>query len=466
MLALCAWYQCLFDAVAKVLAPVVKGLINMIFQPILDAISAAVTVVMGTIGTFWVYVPTVSVGSTTTGAPANDTVGWIWAHTQFIAVFVAVIGVMVGAIQMAWSHRGEAARDILRSLITLAVAAALSIAVAQALIEFGDKFSDCLVTTALSDSGEGWRCGIGNTGGGKSFGQSMTAMLAVSATVGPIGIGLAITIGVLAIVAGVIQIVLMVVRSAMLILLLGVLPISAAATNTEMGRTWFKRIVSWLLAFILYKPVAAIVYATAIRLTSNNGKGLNFADSGQPAATQIMNMVTGLTMLVLALFALPALMRFIVPMVAATAGGAGAGMLAAKMTGMDQLAQKAQQSADGQGDSGSGSGDGPSGARNVGRPAGPVGIAVVAGAAAVKKGVEMTQTAAQTMADETLGDGESGGGGGGGGGGGPSGSGGRARDMSRDNERARAQQQQSTRSRDDQSRRDAQRDSDGPRGSG
>ena len=57
-----------------------------------------------------------------------------------------------------------------------------------------------------------------------------------------------------------------------------------------------------------------------------------------------MNMVTGVTMLVLALFALPALMRFIVPMVAATAGGAGAGMIAAKMVGgMDKLADKAQQ---------------------------------------------------------------------------------------------------------------------------
>ena len=236
---------------------------------------------------------------------------------------------MVGAMQMAWSHRGEPARDILRSLITLAVASALSVAVAQALIEFGDKFSDCLVTTALRDDGAGWHCGIGNHGGGKGFGDTMAALLGFSAAAGPIGIGLMITIGILTIVAGVIQIVLMVVRSAMLILLIGVLPIAAAATNTEMGRTWFKRIISWLLAFILYKPVAAIVYATAIRLTSNNGQGLSFSD--KDVGGQIMNMVTGVTMLVLALFALPALMRFIVPMVAATASGAGAGMLAAKL---------------------------------------------------------------------------------------------------------------------------------------
>jgi len=116
----------------------------------------------------------------------------------------------------------------------------------------------------------------------------------------------------------VVQIVLMVVRSAMLILLLGVLPIAAAATNTEMGKGWFKRIISWLIAFILYKPVAALVYATAIKLTGaafeegeRNGP---LAFTSQDPGEQIMNMVTGVTMLVLALFALPALMRFITPL--------------------------------------------------------------------------------------------------------------------------------------------------------
>jgi molybdenum cofactor biosynthesis enzyme len=66
-----------------------------------------------------------------------------------------------------------------------------------------------------------------------------------------------------------------------------------------------------------------------------------------------MNMVTGLTMLMLALFALPALMKFIAPMVAATAGG-------------------------------------------------PVGVAVVAGVMAVKKGAEMVGDAAKAGVSETI----------------------------------------------------------------
>ncbi|MDX2972626.1 hypothetical protein [Kribbella solani] len=361
-----SWVSTLFKYISEVLAPFVAKVIQLIFQPILDAVGTAVGTIMSTIATFWIYVPTPAV------AGADDTktgsVAWIWEHTSFIVGFVAMIGLLVAGIQMAWSHRGEAARDILRSLITLAIASAFTIAVAQALIAAGDKFSDCLVTTALTTSGNGWTCGIG-AGGATQFGKVMTTLLgfaAVAAIAGsPIGIGIMLTIGILCIVAGVIQIVLMVVRSAMLILLLGVLPIAAAATNTEMGRSWFKRILSWIFAFILYKPVAAIVYATAIRLTTNNGD-LSF-DLSDPSkvGNQLMNMVTGLTMLVLALFALPALMRFIVPMVAATAGGAGAGMIAAQMAG--PLVSKMGDMANKAGEEGGDDGGGPDGAQNVGR---------------------------------------------------------------------------------------------------
>src|SRR5262245_44799866 len=126
MIPLSWWDEKLKQFVSEVLAPVIKKIIDMIFQPILDAIAKAVELVMGTIGTFWVYVKTPAVGDYL-GRPANDSVGWIWNHTSYIAIFVAVIGILVGAIQMAWSQRGEAARDILRSLITLGVASALCV---------------------------------------------------------------------------------------------------------------------------------------------------------------------------------------------------------------------------------------------------------------------------------------------------------------------------------------------------
>jgi hypothetical protein len=95
----------------------------------------------------------------------------------------------------------------------------------------------------------------------------------------------------------------MIVRYGMLVLLVGVLPLTAAATNTEVGMAWFKRAVSWLAAFILYKPLAALIYATAIRLV------------GTPAIAPDANLkvVTGVTMMLMAVVALPALLRFVSP---------------------------------------------------------------------------------------------------------------------------------------------------------
>ena len=104
----------------------------------------------------------------------------------------------------------------------------------------------------------------------------------------------------------------MVVRAGMLVLLAGALPLSASFTNTEAGRMWFQRFVAWMAAFILYKPAAAIIYATAFRLMSSDvfdGDGL-------------MSVLVGVALMVIALVALPALLRFFAPMTATLAGRA------------------------------------------------------------------------------------------------------------------------------------------------
>jgi hypothetical protein len=82
-------------------------LIKVIFEPILNALADAVGKLMATIGTFWVFVDTPAVGDPTTGEPVSSTVGWIWEHTSWIAVFVGTISVIVAGAQMAWSQRGS-----------------------------------------------------------------------------------------------------------------------------------------------------------------------------------------------------------------------------------------------------------------------------------------------------------------------------------------------------------------------
>jgi hypothetical protein len=246
-----------------------------------------------------------------------------------------------------------------------------------------------------------------------------------------------IILGLIGLIASLFQIVLMVVRSGMLVILAGILPTTAAFTNTEMGRQWFQKAIGWTIAFILYKPAAAIVYSVAFLLMSKT--------SGKDA---LIGSITGFTLMIVALLALPALMRFVTPMVGAVASGSGAGAgaaVGAVATGAVSMgrsgsgrgnasptpASQPGQGAGAQGSRGAGGSNGgngkptpgstgPGGAPGKGttggpstagagsagagaasgaaKAAGPVGITVAAGAQAASK---VSQAAQQTAQDST-----------------------------------------------------------------
>jgi hypothetical protein len=127
------------------------------------------------------------------------------------------------------------------------------------------------------------------------------------ATAGP---GLIILLSVLAIIGMVVQLAMVLIRSVLLVVLVGVWPLAAASSMTEMGRQWYKKITGWMIAFLLFKPAAAIVYAAAIKMTLT-------ADSE-------LSSIEGIILIILASLTLPALMKFIVPAVSSV-GSMGAG---------------------------------------------------------------------------------------------------------------------------------------------
>ena len=85
-----------------------------------------------------------------------------------------------------------------------------------------------------------------------------------------------------------------------------------------MGQGGFLKALTWLAAMVAYKPVAAIIYAVAFRLS----------DQGQDLAAQL----SGIALMVLAIVALPALMKFLAPITAAAAGGS-AGAISGAIVG-------------------------------------------------------------------------------------------------------------------------------------
>jgi hypothetical protein len=277
------WLDCISESLGAAVDLAVGGVFGVVFEAFEDVIVKAVEAVLKAVGTLWIDINVPPIGDAD-GKPIG-TVAFIQTQTHWILIAAATIAVIIAGIQMAVSQRGEPLRDVLKSLLTMAVVSGAGVAFASTLIEVSDSFSQWIIDEAIEDS---------------TFAEKLTKLMD---PVGDGGLGLILTIviGITIVSVSLIQLGLMVVRYGMLVLLVGMLPLTAAATNTEVGMAWFKRAVGWLAAFILYKPIAAIIYASAIKLI------------GAPSGAPTMTVLTGVAMMLMAVVALPALLRFVSP---------------------------------------------------------------------------------------------------------------------------------------------------------
>ncbi len=322
--------------------------------------------------TFWtgVGVPGLTVGS--------GPIGELRANTAWLTAFVAVVSVLVCAGRLAISRSSRPAGEAFKGLLILVVVSGCGVAAVNALVVFGDAYS----VWVLDRSTDG------------QLGQRM-ARLATVGDVGTLGFGLMLVIGLLGIFSSLAQLGLMLVRVGVVTIFAGLLPLAAAGTGTQTGMDYFKRMLSWLLAFVLYKPAAATVYAASFLMIGDG--------------TDATSVLAGLFMMILSIVALPAMLRLVTPAVgAAVAAGAGAGGGAAA-AGM-VLASGARMRS---GASGSpsppagglspaglaGASGGPSGARSGARSGGGAAGAAAGGAGAAagaaQAGVRVAAAAAQ-----------------------------------------------------------------------
>lgn len=291
---------------------------------------------------------------TTAPAGSSTTVGFLQSSTWYIVLTMAVASVIIAGIRMAWTQRGEPVRDLLKSLLTLVMVSTIGLTVIQLAVSAGDAFSVGVLNAATN-------CSVAtDTGTSSCFGTSVAGMIALTST-SPIGTIGVLILALIAILMTFVQVALMIVRSAMLVVLAGVLPLTASFTNTPTGNQWFRKSLGWLIAFILYKPAAALIYAAAFKLV---GTDLFAKDDGG-----IWSIMTGMALMIMALIALPALMRFIAPMVSAAGGGAAGAAIVGGMAALGgQAASGALQkvgSASGRSATAGGGGDAPSGSSST-----------------------------------------------------------------------------------------------------
>ncbi|MFD0315640.1 hypothetical protein [Streptomyces flavalbus] len=274
------------------------------FDDIAESAAQAASTTVKALGGAWMNLGTPDL------ADSAGPVAFLRGSTLWFTSFAAVLCLLVAAGHIAWQRRGEPARQALQGLLNLVVVSSAGVAVVSLLAVAGDRFSVWIIDRStgceqISATGDPVAACV------EEFERRTSAMLALGGTESSF---LVLVMALLVVVGSVAQIALMIVRMAMLVILTGTLPLAAAASGTAGGRVWFRRSVGWLLAFVLYKPAAAVVYAAAFAM---GGEGQGADGDG------VVSMVSGVVLIVLACFTLPALMRFAAPVVQAVASGTG-----------------------------------------------------------------------------------------------------------------------------------------------
>ena len=247
-----------------------------------DAANAANSILQ-TLVTAWTQLP-VQLG----GAQASAATSLIQGDLLGVEVWAGVLGVIVAAARMALFRRGEPFRQAVSGLLNMIVIGGAGVVAINLLASAGDDLSNYLLSNG--------------------FGQANAAFdLGLAAGFAPF---LLLILAILAIVSLLVQVALIILRSALLVVLAGVWPVAAAASMTSAGAQWFRRLNGWVVAFLLYKPAAAVCYAAAFELLSGTAGG----------GTSVMGQIEGVVLIILATLTLPALLRFVVPLVSSVGG--------------------------------------------------------------------------------------------------------------------------------------------------
>ena len=337
---------------------------------------------------------------------ASEPVALLHSHTMTLSIAVFVIAVIVAGMRTAWEQRAEPLRELLKATLILVLVATAGTAFIQLLVEISDGIALAVIKEAKLDAASD-----------QALGKALFHGISLSRATADLPLVATMFFAVAVFMASVVQVILLLIRSAMLVLLAGTFPLAAAATNTEVGKAWFRKYCGWVLAFVAYKPAAALVYAAAFKMTQS---GIQ-----QPDGNTLVNAMGGLMMMLLAVFALPALLRLVVPVTAAVAGGsAGSGSTLSDPGGLATGAINAGRGAlggrsggGGGGRSGGGGGGGGGGGALKGAASGAIGVGLAAGGAAMtgtkKAGGALAGAAAHSAGEQGGGTPTSGTGGGG-----------------------------------------------------
>ncbi len=275
------------DCVGDTLKNLADSAITEFVQSLYDGAVAFVAQV----STFWMDTPSPDVDNAAV-ASLRDDMSW------YVAGF-AILGFLIGLIKLVMSQ------DVKNSLIGLGTPIVNLILATTAyatgiglLLTASDEFSKWIVQRS--------------TDGNVDLTQMLATSSALISSPGP-----AFLLFILLLLGAVINLLFMYFRDVMFLILSAFIVVLAAASGSEQGRQAWRKANGWLIALLLFKPVAAGIYSLGFRMLVEGST----PEGEEPSITEAMHStLIALLILLLASLALPALIKFIVP-----AAGVGAG---------------------------------------------------------------------------------------------------------------------------------------------
>lgn len=261
----------------------------------IDSFRSSLESFVKTLATFWVSTPSPDVQ----GATAQ----FLTASVSWYTAALMVVALLVRGAMIAISQRSQGFALMGASLVRYVLVVGSGSAVIAAALTAGDAYSAWIIEKSTE---------------GTDFATRLTNLVvAPSNNAGSVGqLALLLLLG-LAILVSLGQVILMIVRGGVLVILAGTWPLSASAAALDAGRPWFSRQTGWIVAFTLYKPVAATIYAASFSLMGTGGTDPTIA------------ILSGVSVMAVAILALPALIRLVMPMTEPVSGGRGSGATAA-----------------------------------------------------------------------------------------------------------------------------------------
>jgi hypothetical protein len=221
-----------------------------------------------------------------------------------IAISVAALLLIGQVIRTAFTHDGSALATAVLGLGKAALAFLMTLTVAGAGLAAADALTSWIVTQSFG-SAQALSARLGGLLGGASIGNPAAGT--------GVGAALLLIFGILGILLVIVLWFEMLLRNAAIAVLIAASPIAAAGQLSETTKAWWSKLVSATVQLVILKPVIALVFAVGLSMT------------GQ--ATDIETLLAGMLVLILAVFAWPAVARFFTFASVQVAGGSGLGTL-------------------------------------------------------------------------------------------------------------------------------------------